>query len=159
MFFDWLLELWSGHPQGFSLYPHVLCNLATSFVDKHHLQASVSLKAAAPYNNWTFRKEIQQYKFLTKSIFQIFRVQVFLLLVPAFPSCHTLPHSTSDKIFTRLLKTLPKAQRTRGLSSSFQNKFLKSYLQKQEQFHIRLAPCCTIFHYLSLSCTIGRQTQ
>ena len=40
---DWLLELWSGHPQGFSLYPHVLCNLATSFGDKHRLQASVSL--------------------------------------------------------------------------------------------------------------------
>ena len=71
---DWLLELWSGHPQGFSLYPHVLCNLATSFGDKHHLQASVSPKAAAPYNNWTFRKEIQQYKFLTRGIFQIFRV-------------------------------------------------------------------------------------
>ena len=104
IYLNWLLEFWSGHPQGFALYPHVLCNLATSFGDKHHLQASVSLKAAAPYNNWTFRKEIQQYKFLTRSIFQIFRVQVILLLVPAFPSCHTLPHSPSDKIFTRLLK-------------------------------------------------------
>ena len=29
---DWLLELWSGHPQGFSLYPHVLCNLLRSVI-------------------------------------------------------------------------------------------------------------------------------
>ena len=77
---DWLLELWSGHPQGFSLYPHVLCNLATSFGDKHHLQASVSLKAAAPYNNWTFRKEIQQYSLQASFRFSAFKSFFFLFL-------------------------------------------------------------------------------
>ena len=100
------------------------------------------------------------YKFLLFIIYELNSVRhcFSLLLTRSL-------HRTSSSLFLvhqlqfRFLavrQTLPKAQRTRGLSSSFQNNFLKSYLQKQEQFHSDLhhvALSFTIFHYLALTCT------
>ena len=61
----------------------------------------------------------------------------------------TIPGFAKDQdscLDSLTIQTLPKAQRTRGLSSSFQNNFLKSYLQKQEQFHSDLHLTLRIVH-------------
>ena len=48
---------------------------------------------------------------------------------PALPTMCLLPNSNAPTSFSRnhQKQTLPKAQRTRGLNSSFQSNFLKSY--------------------------------
>ena len=53
----WLVEFWSGHPPGLWLTLSSSLQLATSFGDKHHHQASVSLKAAAPWKQIDFQKQ------------------------------------------------------------------------------------------------------
>ena len=77
-----LFECWSGHPQGCLLSSSSL-QLATSFGAQHHYQASVSLKAAAPWKQMDFQKQVGLHKITTIFIFSFFSFHVlFFLLLP-----------------------------------------------------------------------------